>query len=282
MVAPSEHDDSRIAAETAHRPDLERIDGLASLLIEARSEGRPIDDVPADLVPVDAVEAQLVDDHVAARTGWPVLGWKIGCTSEHAQKLLGSPGPFAGRVYSVFDSGVRLSADQFCSEPYLEGELAFTLDDDLDPAGPGAAPPHSRQAVLAAVAAVRPAIEVVGGRYSTFIGAPLTLLIADAGVNTLLVIGDHVEGVDPDRLRSTGAEMQLDGTVVGSGSGADVLGDPVEALVWLANHLSARNIGLRAGQTVTTGTATQVAHLPVGARATAAFDGIGSVSVTRI
>lgn len=276
MTSPSHPDRSQHRAESG----LERIEGLASILIEARTEGRSVDEIPAEVVPVDVVEAQSVDDRVAARTGWPVLGWKIGCTSEHAQKLLGSPGPFAGRVYSVFDSGVELSGDQLCSEPHLEGEFAFTLGRDLEPAGPESA--HDRQTVLAAVTDVRPAIEVVGGRYSRFIGMPLPLLIADAGSNTHLILGEPAEGVELGDLRSAGAEMRIDGSVAGRGTGADVLGDPVEALVWLANHLSDRNIGLGEGQTVTTGTATQVTHLPIGATATAVFDGIGSVSVTRV
>lgn len=265
-------------SDRSHLPaeaDFEKIDGLASLLISARTSGQPIEAVPDELVPNDAVEAQLVDDHVAAVTGWPVLGWKIGCTSEHAQKLLGSPGPFSGRVYSVRDAGATVTAADFCSGPMLEGEFAFTIGRDIEPATEA----HRREDVLDAVSEFRLAIELVGGRYKALVGTPLPLLIADAGSNTSLVLGPPIESPDLQNLGSVPAEMSVDGEVTGSGSGADVLGDPVAALVWLADHLSQRGIALQAGQVVSTGTATQLSPFALGATATASFAGLGSISV---
>ncbi len=260
-------------------PDADRakIDALADLLIAAREHGRPIDAVPEKLHPVDPDEALLVDDRVAARTGWPVLGWKIGCTSEHTQQLLGSPGPFPGRVYSVSESGHVAGFDEFCSEPHLEGEFAFVLGRDLLPTDTAV----DRDAVIDAIAEVRPAIEVVGGRYAGFVGTPLPLLVADAGINSHLVLGPAAPSVDLDRLSDFGATMEVDGQVVGRGSGADVLGDPIESLRWLVDHAAGRGIALRQGQVVTTGTATQVVPLPPGSTATASLDGIGSVSLVR-
>ena len=256
--------------------DVDKIDALAKLLVAARTDGRALDGVPDELVPRDPAEAQLVDDHVAAITGWPVLGWKIGCTSEHAQQLLGSPGPFAGRVYSVFQSGSTIGADRLVAEPSVEGEFAFLLSSDLAPVDR----PRSRHEVLLAIGAVRPSIELVGGRFAALVGTPLALLVADAGANTHLVLGQPV-AAELDTLPSVTARMEIDDRVTGRGTGADVLGDPVAALVWLADHLSARGIGLQAGQVVSTGTATQISPLPAGATATVTLDGIGSATVTR-
>ncbi|MGI9599038.1 MAG: 2-keto-4-pentenoate hydratase [Acidimicrobiales bacterium] len=260
--------------------ELEKIDGLARLLIEARTNRVPLATVPDDLVPADAGAAQLVDDHVAAVTGWPVLGWKIGCTSEHAQKLLGSSGPFAGRVYSVYEDGAVITDDDLCTDPMLEGEFAFTIADDLTPSAPPTGG-RTRAGVMAAVADLRPAIELVGGRYATFVGTPLLLLVADAGANTHLVLGSPVTDPDLEALDAVGVTMEVDGANTGRGRGADVLGHPIDALMWLVDHLSARSITLRAGQVVTTGTATQVSAFPAGATATASFAGLGSVSVGR-
>ena len=44
-----------------------------------------------------------------------------------------------------------------------------------------------------------------------------------------------------------------DGTEVGRGTGADVLGHPHNALAWLANHLAEEGKGLHEGQIVLTG-----------------------------
>lgn len=257
-----------------------RIDALAARLIEAREHGRAIDQIPEAETPVDAVEAQLVDDRVAGMTGWPVLGWKIGCTSEQAQQMLGYPEPFAGRIYSMFDSGHTLTGDQLCSEPRLEGEFAFTLGRDLEP-GVVDRSGFGREAALASVAELRPAIELVGGRYANFVGLPVPLLIADGGANSHLVLGPSVTEPDLAGLASVAVTMSVDGSIVGRGSGADVLGHPLDALAWLVSHLGGRGISLTEGQMVTTGSATGVSPFPGGTTATATFDGIGSVSVSR-
>ena len=44
--------------------------------------------------------------------------------------------------------------------------------------------------------------------------------------------------------------MLRNGEQVAAGTGADVFGDPCEAMVWLANELRARGLGLRAGDLV--------------------------------
>ncbi len=250
---------------------------LAELLIEARLAGTPVGPVPDELVPTTIEDAQAVDDTVASLTQWPVLGWKIGCTSTYAQELLGADGPFAGRVYRVLESGAILDGAEVPAEPLLEGELAFTMGESI----PAEAGSVDRERLIEAIADVRPAIEVVGGRYANFVGLDVRLIIADAGANSLVLLGPRATGVDLAMLKSTEAAMVVDGQQTGSGTGADVLGDPLNALHWLVDHLLSRGIGLDAGQLVSTGTATQVAPLHAGSMATATFDGVGSVSLTR-
>ena len=259
--------------------DAERIETVAQILYEARMQREPLPPLPENLVPASAEEAERIDDRVAEIGGWPVLGWKIGCTSEHAQQLLGSDGPFAGRVYSVLEDGAVLTPMDLVNEPNLEGEFAFRIGSE--PPTASADGSVDRGAVEASIAAVMPAIEFVGGRFHTFIGSPLTSVIADAGANVHLVLGAPVTDVDLHALDRVGATMTVDGEETGRGTGADVLGHPLTALAWLVEHLGRRGIGLEAGQVVTTGTATQVSALPVGSTATASMNGIGSVSATR-
>lgn len=263
-----------------HGPGSASVSDLAGLLLDARRSRVAIDEVPPGCIPADDAEASAVDDAVAAGLGLPVRGWKIGCTSEHAQAMLGASGPFAGRVYDVRADGAEIGPDALWAEPNLEGEFAFTIGDDLTPVDR----PRTRDEIVGAVASIHPAIEMVGGRYARFVGTPLRCLIADAGANTLLVLGPGVAPAEVDlgALASVAATMTVDGHVTGSGTGADVLGDPIEALRWLVAHLGSRDIGLDAGSVVTTGTATQVSALPIGSTATATLDGIGSVTVHRI
>ncbi len=254
-----------------------RIDALAALLLDARASGTALPPVEPGLIPHSTAEAEAVDDAVAADLGRPVVGWKVGCTSQHAQQLLGAEGPFAGRVYDIHDTGVTLDPEQFVTEPVLEGEIAFTFGSAL-PARPDG---YDRQTVVDAVAAVRSAIEIVGGRFEQFLGSPLHCVIADAGANTRLVLGEPVTDWSPAALVDATATMTVDGEVTGRGHGRDVLGDPVEALIWLVNRLSGRGIAVDAGATVTTGTATQVSSLPPGAEAINTVEGLGAVSLRR-
>ena len=61
--------------------------------------------------------------------------------------------------------------------------------------------------------------------------------------------------------------------------GANVLGDPIEALVWLVNARSRTGAGLRAGDIHNTGTATSIQWIEPGDEAVARFEGLGSVQV---
>ncbi len=259
-------------------PNQDRVEELAAILIDARTQVRALGPLPDRLLPTSPAEAAAVDDLVAATSGWELQGWKIGCTSDHAQEMLGAPGPFAGRVYSLFHGDTTLGPSELIAEPNLEGEFAFTFGADLAPREGG----HDREAVLAAIANVRPAIEIVGGRYAQFVGTPLLALVADAGANSHLIVGEPTtESWDPASLAAATATMAVDGNRTGGGVGADVLGGPIEALEWLVTHLGERGIPIEAGQIVTTGTATQVSALPVGSTATATLEGVGSVSLSR-
>jgi len=255
----------------------ERVQRVADILIGARNDHTALEPFDADIAPQTEAEANAVDDLVAEISGWTAAGWKIGCTSEHAQQMLGASGPFAGRVYSVFDSGSTLGPAELMNEPNLEGEFAFTLGSDLTASTGG----HHRDDVIAAAANVRPVIEIVGGRFIQFVGAPLFNLISDAGANSHLILGDPVPLSDAEALAGFGATMTVNGERSGGGVGADVLGSPIDALTWLANHLSGRGISLRAGEVITTGTATQVSPFPPGATAVAELENIGPVTLHR-
>ena len=65
-----------------------------------------------------------------------------------------------------------------------------------------------------------------------------------------------------------------------SGSGANVLGDPLAAVAWLANELPRFGRQLRRGDKVTTGAAAQVYLAAPGDRVSADFGSMGRVEVT--
>jgi 2-keto-4-pentenoate hydratase len=254
----------------------EQIEDAAARLAEARRSVTTIENL-GDATPTDAATAEAISDAHAAALGWDVIGWKVGCTSELAMQILDSPGPFAGRIFDGTSYGSRQVAPAAMVHPQVECEFAFVLGEDLAPEDA----PFSVEDVQAATVGVAPAIELVDTRLSDFTGVGYLSLVADHGANGGVVLGDPVPIADVPELASIDVTCEVDGTITAQGPGSAILGDPWNALVWLANHLSDRGITLRAGEIVMSGTCTGIADLPVGSTATATHDGLGRVSITR-
>ncbi|MBI3451882.1 MAG: hydratase, partial [Rhodospirillales bacterium] len=163
----------------------------ASLLAEAWQMGMTLRELPEPCRPRTAAEAYRVQDLLTAELDFPVGGWKIGCTSAVARRLLKARGPFAGRIFAsrIFDSGVTLPSAGYRVRG-LEGEFAFRLGRDLPPRKRA----YGRAEVKTAVAALHPAVEIVDSRYTDWLAVGVASLIADQGVNGALVLGKAVRG----------------------------------------------------------------------------------------
>ena len=74
--------------------------------------------------------------------------------------------------------------------------------------------------------------------------------------------------------------VRVNGEVVSEGAGSNVLGDPWNVMVWLANHLERPGAStLEAGHVVTTGSAADVIQCQPGDTVTAEFGPIGRAEV---
>src|SRR5581483_9930701 len=97
--------------------------------------------------------------------------------------------------------------------------------------------PFDRAAVLGALGSLVPAIEIPNTRYRDHRSAGATLLTADAALAGYFVFGEPLADFDPDALPAHALTLTTPAGAV-QGTGAKVLGDPVEAVRWLANELS--------------------------------------------
>ncbi len=71
---------------------------IINALREARLSGEKLASYPGP-TPSSMAEAFAIQSAVRTSIGWTHAGWKIGCTSEKAQKALHTDGPFPGPVY---------------------------------------------------------------------------------------------------------------------------------------------------------------------------------------
>uniref|UniRef100_A0A7S2S7B8 Fumarylacetoacetase-like C-terminal domain-containing protein n=1 Tax=Mucochytrium quahogii TaxID=96639 RepID=A0A7S2S7B8_9STRA len=203
---------------------------------------------------------QLVDNAVECNDkDWKPCGYKIGATNAAAQERMGLSSPFVAKLFSA-STLVPMSKDvtetaSLSTPVYLRGveaEWAFIIGADLPSLSGDAV--YSTEDVKNAVAAVVPSIEVLGTRFSHPVGTALA--IADGGGNGFVVLPTKEQWRTPSDWECTSADeikvsTYLDGKLKAEGSGANVLGHPLNALEWLVNHASRES--LKAGDVVISG-----------------------------
>ena len=131
-----------------------------------------------------------------------------------------------------------------------------------------------------AVTDAYPAIELVNDYWVDGFALGVAHFVADNGSNGGLVLGEPVDDWRERDLAAAAVTLTVNGDPAAGGSGANVLGHPLNTLVWLANDLSRRGIGLRKGEVVTTGSMTGMTPCAPGATALADYGALGTVQVT--
>ena len=192
------------------------------------------------------------------------------------QDYLGIDHPCAGRIFlgTIHPSTVHLPLDAY-HRVGVECEIAAKIGADL--LGGGSA--WTAETVRDTVTALYPAIEVVDDRYVDFRAVPAASLIADDFFNAGAVLGEPLKDWQGLDLPSIAGRMSVDGTIAGEGKGADILGDPMGALAWLANLRLEQGRPLMSGEIVLLGSIVKTVHLDKPSAVTAEIDGLGTASV---
>ena len=248
---------------------------LARDLWDARRLGFTIDAANCEL-PTSQEEAYAIQDAIVRLSGQHRRGYKVGSTSMEAQRLLGTDQPGAGPLLEAYvhasPATIAIVPEQM---PAIEGEFAFRLAQDL----PSRPELYMMSEIVSAIDGVTGAIEVVGTRFSGGLeGKGRLLTTADGGVNVALITGAWVNYTAQD-LRQYGVTVTINSVQKGAGTGTRALGDPLNVLLWLVNHQSARKVGLKAGEIVSTGTCTGLDSVHPGDIARADFGKLGAVEI---
>jgi len=256
---------------------MDRILAAAQAIAIARRHRVRLKALSPEVVPRNEAEGYLAQralhDLMLGETG-ALVGFKIGCTSKVMQEYLDIAHPCGGGVFArgVFETGARVNVSDYVRVG-VECEIAARLARDLAPSEQ----PFTAEWMMEAVEAYFPAIEIVDERYECWqtLGAPT--LIADDFFGAGCVLGEAVARSAAPDLRKIGGRAMINGVEAGRGTGADVLGDPHNALAWLANHLAAAGKGLHAGQIVLTGSLVKTVWLNAGDHVTMELAGLGRV-----
>jgi len=199
------------------------------------------------------------------KAGEQQIGWKVGLTANAIQEQFGFHEPVFGCVLHRSDNGHVFGPFDLIS-PGFENELCMRLNRDLSG-------PVSVLEARAAVDVVYPSLEIIETRGP--FTAQIALALADNAQQKTVVLG--TPGELPDELESIGARVYVNDQLVGTGTGAAVLGNPLKSIVWLAGKLGQYGRRLKSGEIIMTGSFTRQFAMAAGDRVRTEFSGVGSV-----
>ncbi len=222
----------------------------AEQLRAAWESSTPCDPIRDDL-PDDSLEAayavQDLNTEAWLEQGRRLTGRKIGLTARAVQKQLGVDQPDYGMLFAdmAVADGEEVPLAKLC-QPRVEGEIAFALSDDLDD------PALTLADVMARIDYAVPAVEIVESRIKDW-DIRIQDTIADNASS-----GHYVLGAEPRLLgefdpRLCGMVLETKGEPVSLGAGAACLGNPLNAVLWLARKMVEVGRPLGAGDIVMSG-----------------------------
>jgi 2-keto-4-pentenoate hydratase len=253
----------------------------AETLVAQRLSLSPIEPLPQAWRPQNETEAYALQAEVNRLLGKAGLGrqsgHKIGCTTPVMQTFLGIPNPCAGVIFdkTVLRRSGRIPRSGFVKLG-IECEIAVELARDL---GPDDAP-FTRGSVATAVGAVMAAIEIVDDRYRDYRTLGVPTLIADDFFDSGCVLGDPLTDWKRLDLTRLSGSTTINGSEVGRGTGALVMGHPFEALAWLARSRMQHGLGsLKAGTFVLLGSVVETKWLNAGDKACIEIESLGKLEL---
>ncbi|MCX6395975.1 MAG: fumarylacetoacetate hydrolase family protein [Propionibacteriales bacterium] len=234
------------------------------------------DDLPAAY----AVQQGLVQARIDG--GVSVVGRKIGATSKAVQDQLGVDQPDFGYLLSDMDvsAGAQPGAAPISMrtlvQPRVEAEVAFRLGRDINPESEDEI---TLDLVRDAVEFAIPSLEIVDSRIENW-DIKFTDTVADNASSGLFVIGTDpkpLAEISPVDVEMT---LTINGELRSSGNGAACLGDPLEALRWLAVQAYRFDDPLRAGHLILSGALGPFVPFAAGDDVVATISGFAPLSVT--
>ncbi len=258
----------------------ERARQAAATLWALWNAGETINALPAHCQPESEDEGRQAQLYFPELADDAIGGWKIAATSAGGQNHIGVTEPLEGPYLQSHihpDGAVLSMAGNHMA--VAEAEFAFRFGRRLHSLDE----PYSIEEIVDAVESLHPSLEFPDSRISEFSKAGAAALLADCACGREWVIG----AATPSDWRSADlasapTELIINGEVATQGTGADALGNPLSALQWAVNRLSARGISIEAGQYITTGVCGLPKPIRSGDRVTCDLGEFGKVSATLV
>lgn len=250
------------------------IQKAANQLLAAAKSGQPCNPVREILAEGDVAGAYAVQEIItkaALANGRRLVGRKIGLTSLAVQKQLGVDQPDYGMLFADMCVGddEEIPAGRLI-QPKVEAEIAFILGRDL---------PHAdttTDEVMRATDFVVAAIEIVDSRIAGW-NIRIVDTIADNASSGLYVLGSSPKRLSEVDLRLCGMTLDAGSEPLTNGAGAACMGNPINAVAWLARTMAKVGRPLSAGDVVLSGALGPMVPVTPGKVYEARIEGLDSV-----
>lgn len=264
----------------AHTCDADRIVQMTAAYVDKR----PVKSLGPELTMAEALCAQTaLVARLSRELGRPI-GYKVGLTSKAAREMFGATTSVHGVLLEgmLLPDGAEVSVD-YGIRPIFEPDLLVTVKDE------GVNDAKTPLEVARHLEAVIPFVELADLAMAE--GEPLSPeMITAINVGARLgVIGAPVPispGVDFVDALGTMTVITTDasGNQLSKASGKAILGHPLNAVIWLAEHLAESRIKLKAGDIISLGSFARPRPPQPGQTVTVRYEGLPTgamqVSVT--
>ena len=252
----------------------QQLSEAAKALRDAARTGESIAPLRETYLGIDAAAAyaiQRLNTEQRLAEGRRIVGCKIGLTARAVQAQLGVDQPDFGMLFDDMGYGdgdpVPVSVLQ---QPKIEAEVAFVFGRDLTVESP------TQVDVINAIEYALPALEIVGSRIANW-NIKFVDTVADNASSAAYVLGSTPKKPSEFDLRLCGMVMNRRGEPVSVGAGAACLGNPLNAVVWLARTMATLGRPIKAGDLVLSGALGPMVPVVAGDVFETKINGLGNV-----
>lgn len=244
-------------------------------LDDAEQSRTSLERITAKIPNLDLTSAYDIQDELLrlrCDRGEKIIGYKMGLTSKAKMEQMGVRDPIMG----VLTDAMQVQSSEAFNvstriHPRIEPEIAFRTKAEMRGV-------VTREAVLANLHWIAPALEIIDSRYTNF-DFRLPDVLADNCSSSAFVLGEPVREWKDIPIGDLPMEMKFAGVVRQRGASSAILGHPADSVVALVGMLHARGKTLPADSIVLAGAATAAVALEPGVDVCLSAPGFADVSI---
>lgn len=250
----------------------DKLDEIVELLWEANQNVSTMPFIREFIAGDDVNSAYEIQRRVNERkiaSGRTRVGRKVGLTNPLVQEKAGVHEPDYGTIMDdmVFHSGHEFDPSDYVA-PKIEAEIAFKLSKELTS--------WDIETIENSIEWIAPAFELVDCHYENY-KMKIADTIADNAACAGIILGDPVEYGRTD-LAEARLTLTAEDREVTTGVGSNVMGNPINAVAWLARTALEQDTPLQAGELLLPGSIGLIEWWEPGPWHTAEITGVGTVT----